>query len=82
MPQSIQVGGGKKMREIELSAGSIEYEDTGGNGPVVVLLHGFLMDASLWDGVTADLSVDHRCLAPTLPLGAHRHPVRADTLVL
>jgi pimeloyl-ACP methyl ester carboxylesterase len=66
------------MREIELSAGSIEYEDTGGNGPVVVLLHGFLMDASLWDGVIADLSVDHRCLAPTLPLGAHRHPMRAD----
>ncbi len=54
------------MREIELSAGSIEYEDTGGNDPVVVLLHGFLMDASLWKGVIADLSVYHRCLAPTL----------------
>jgi pimeloyl-ACP methyl ester carboxylesterase len=38
------------MREIELSAGTIEYEDTGGDGPTIVLLHGFLMDASLWDG--------------------------------
>lgn len=66
------------MHEIELSAGTIEYEDTG-EGPVIVLLHGLLMDASLWEGVMADLSVDHRCLAPTLPLGAHRHPMRADT---
>src|ERR1700733_12891380 len=61
------------MREIELSAGTIEYEDTGGDGPVIVLLHGLLMDASLWDGPIADLSADHRCVAPTLPLGAHRH---------
>jgi pimeloyl-ACP methyl ester carboxylesterase len=36
------------------------------------------MDASLWDGVIARLSGDYRCVAPTLPLGAHRHPVRAD----
>ncbi len=64
------------MREIELSAGTIEYEDTGGDGPTIVLLHGLLMDATLWDGVTADLSVDHRCVAPTLPLGAHRHAMQ------
>jgi pimeloyl-ACP methyl ester carboxylesterase len=66
------------MREIELSVGTIEYEDTGGDGPTVVLLHGLMMDASLWDAVIADLSVDHRCVVPTLPLGAHRHPVRGD----
>jgi pimeloyl-ACP methyl ester carboxylesterase len=65
-------------RRIELSAGTIEYEDTGGDGPVIVLLHGLLMDASLWDGSIADLAVDHRCVAPTLPLGAHRHAVHAD----
>ena len=65
------------MREIELSAGTIEYEDTGGDGPVIVLLHGLMMDASLWDGPIADLSVDHRCVAPTLPLGAHRHGMYA-----
>lgn len=66
------------MREIELSAGTIEYEDTGGDGPVLVLLHGLMMDTSLWDGLIADLSVDHRCVAPTLPLGAHRHAMHAD----
>ena len=30
------------------------------------------MDASLWDDVIAGLSPAYRCLAPTLPLGAHR----------
>jgi pimeloyl-ACP methyl ester carboxylesterase len=66
------------MTEIKLSAGTIEYDDTGGDGPVVVLLHGLLMDASLWDGPVGDLSADHRCVTPTLPLGAHRHPMDAD----
>ena len=63
--------------EIDLSAGTLDYLDTG-DGPAVVLLHGLLMDSSLWDGPIADLSTDHRCIAPTLPLGAHRHPVSGD----
>jgi pimeloyl-ACP methyl ester carboxylesterase len=66
------------MDMIELSAGTIEYVDTGGDGPVVVLLHGWMMDASLWDGPIADLAPSHRCLAPTLPFGAHHHAMRAD----
>jgi hypothetical protein len=65
------------VRQIQLSAGTIEYSDTGGDRPVLVLLHGLMMDASLWDGPMADLSADHRCVAPTLPLGAHRHAMRA-----
>lgn len=66
------------MKEIELSAGTIDYTDTGGDGPVLVLLHGLLMDASLWDEVIAELSAGHRCLAPVLPLGAHRRPMKPD----
>ena len=66
------------MPEIELSAGTIAYEDTGGTGPTVVLLHGLMMDASLWDGVVAELRADHRCVVPTLPLGAHRTAMRPD----
>jgi pimeloyl-ACP methyl ester carboxylesterase len=66
------------MRDVALSAGTIEYEDSGGDGPMLVLLHGLMMDASLWDGVIADLSADHRCVAPTLPLGAHRRGMDAD----
>ena len=66
------------MRRIELSAGTIDYEDTGGDGPAIVLLHGLMMDASLWDGPIAHLSGDHRCVAPTLPFGAHAHAMNAD----
>jgi pimeloyl-ACP methyl ester carboxylesterase len=62
-----------RTKAIDLSAGTIEYSDTGGDGPALLLLHGLMMDASLWDGLIADLSADHRCVAPTLPLGAHRH---------
>ncbi|MFE2611191.1 alpha/beta fold hydrolase [Streptomyces mirabilis] len=64
--------------EIELSAGTVAYRDTGGDGPVLVLLHGLMMDASLWDETINELAADHRCVAPTLPLGAHRHGMRAD----
>jgi pimeloyl-ACP methyl ester carboxylesterase len=66
------------MKELELAAGTIEYEDTGGSGPVVVLLHGVVMNGTLWRHVVADLRHDHRCVVPTLPLGAHRLPMRED----
>ncbi len=66
------------MPEIELTAGTIEYEDTGGEGPVLVLLGGLVMDGSVWDPLVADLRRDHRCVVPTLPLGAHRKAMRRD----
>lgn len=66
------------MHEIELSAGPIAYEDTAGPGPVVVLLHGLAMDGSVWSQVVQELRLDHRCLAPTMPLGSHRKPMRED----
>jgi pimeloyl-ACP methyl ester carboxylesterase len=64
--------------EVELSAGTIEYEDTGGPGPVIVFVHGLMMDGSLWRHVVAELHRDYRCVLPTLPLGAHRRPMRPD----
>ncbi|MGZ4202357.1 MAG: alpha/beta fold hydrolase [Thermoleophilaceae bacterium] len=66
------------MPELELSAGTIEYEDTGGDGPPIVFSHGLVMTGSLWRGVVAELRSDHRCILPTLPLGAHRTPMRPD----
>ena len=66
------------MQEIELSAGIIEYEDTGGSGPIVVLLHGLAMDGSVWRHVVRELRSDHRCVVPTMPLGSHRRPMRED----
>jgi len=57
------------MPEIELAAGTIEYQDTGGDGPVLVFLHGLTMDGSLWRKVVPGLVPDYRCVLPTLPLG-------------
>jgi pimeloyl-ACP methyl ester carboxylesterase len=66
------------MPKLELSAGTIDYQDTGGDGPVIVFVHGLMMDGSLWRNVVAELRSDYRCVLPTLPLGGHRHPMRAD----
>src|SRR5439155_4666525 len=66
------------MPEVELSAGTIEYEDTGGDGPVIVLLHGVAMNGSLWRKVVPELRREHRCIVPTFPLGGHRRPMRPD----
>lgn len=66
------------MPELELQAGTIEYEDSGGSGPVIVFVHGLIMDGSLWRHVVGELREDYRCVLPTLPLGAHRRPMHAD----
>jgi pimeloyl-ACP methyl ester carboxylesterase len=66
------------MPEVGLSAGPIEYEDTGGDGPVIVFLHGLTMDGSLWRKVVPGLSPDYHCVVPTLPLGGHRKPMKPD----
>lgn len=63
---------------LELPGGAIDYHDSGGEGPVLVFVHGLLMDGSLWEAVIADLAPDHRCVAPTLPLGAHRRAMAPD----
>jgi len=64
------------MAEVELQAGTIEYEDTGGSGPTLVFSHGVAMNGTVWRDVVADLRRDHRCVVPDLPLGAHRLPMR------
>lgn len=40
----------------------VEYEDTGGDGPVVLFNHGFLMDRTMFDDQVAALSADFRCI--------------------
>lgn len=64
-------------RRIELSAGIWEYDDRG-IGPVVVLLHGAMQNASVWDGVVDRLERHFRCVVPTLPLGGHAEPMDRD----
>lgn len=64
------------MPQVSLSAGTIEYEDSGGDGETLVFLHGLTIDSSVWREVVAELAPGHRCVLPTLPLGAHRIPMR------
>jgi pimeloyl-ACP methyl ester carboxylesterase len=66
------------MPEVELSAGVVEYGDTGGDGPAMVFIPGLAMDGRQWGGVTAQLRSAYRCLTPVMPFGAHRQPMRAD----
>ena len=54
------------------------YSDSGGDGPVVVLLHGVLMNDTLWEEVVEGLREWYRCIVPELPFGAHRTPMLDD----
>lgn len=69
------------MPTVRLTAGSIDYIDSGGSGPTVVFLHGVSMDASVWRKVIAELEPNVRCVAPTLPLGSHRRAMDRPDLV-
>ncbi|MYA25786.1 MAG: alpha/beta hydrolase [Acidimicrobiales bacterium] len=60
------------------AAAGFMYSDTGGDGPVVVLLHGVLTSGSLWDEVVDGLRDRYRCVVPELPFGAHRTPMPDD----
>jgi pimeloyl-ACP methyl ester carboxylesterase len=65
------------MPEVELAAGTIDYEDTGSQGPPIVFVHG-LSDSRHWRKVVAEMRGEFRCVAPTLPLGSHQRPMRPD----
>ena len=43
---------------IELSAEPIDYVDTDGDGPTVMLLHSILMNHTVWRDVNAELPSD------------------------
>ena len=65
------------MREVRLSRGLIHYAEHG-QGPTVVLLHGLLMDHTVWDAVLPGLPDGFRYIRPVLPLGAHSVPMNDD----
>ncbi|WP_338701519.1 alpha/beta hydrolase [Streptomyces sp. Q6] len=62
--------------QTELSVGPIAYDDTGGDGTPVVLLHGLAQDGTVWRHVVDELGASVRCIVPTLPYGSHRTPLR------
>ncbi len=53
------------------TAAGLMYSDTGGDGPVVVLLHGVLMNGTLWDTVTEGLGDRYRCIVGAAVWRAH-----------
>lgn len=67
---------------VDLPQGQVSYRATGpraSDRPPVVFVHGLLVDGRLWVGVADLLARDGvRAYAPTLPLGAHRVPMRPD----
>jgi pimeloyl-ACP methyl ester carboxylesterase len=66
------------MPTVDIAAGRIHYVERG-SGPVVVLLHGLLMNHTQWDEVIDLLPDGFRYVLPDLPLGAHSTPMHPDT---
>lgn len=66
-----------RMKEVSLPQGRLRYADEG-EGPVIVLIHGLLVSASLWSKVVPLLAKDFRVVVPDLPLGCHRVPMNPD----
>ena len=50
------------MSTASVNGARIAYDDTGGDGPPVVLAHGFLMDRSMFAPQVEALSADHRVI--------------------
>src|SRR5262245_28636229 len=70
------------MPTVDLPIGPVDYRAFGPGAagtPVAVFVHGFLVNAALWDPVAERLAADGvRCILPDWPLGAHRRPVPPD----
>jgi pimeloyl-ACP methyl ester carboxylesterase len=82
------------MPQIELSQGTIQYREEwpparngteegtrpeDGSAPAVLLIHGVLVDGRVWERLIPVLSeAGIRCIAPDLPLGAHRSAMADD----
>ncbi|MFD9949314.1 alpha/beta fold hydrolase [Nonomuraea sp. NPDC059023] len=70
------------MITIDLPQGTVGYRVAGpaeATAPPVVFVHAFLVDGSIWSGVSGHLAAHGiRSYAPDWPLGAHHTPLRPD----
>ncbi|CAA9585753.1 MAG: Hydrolase, alpha/beta fold family [uncultured Truepera sp.] len=73
----MRVDNSMRVRTVQLSQGPIQYLDIG-NGPVLLFVHGLLVNGEMWRKVYRPLSARFRCIVPTLPLGGHVEPMRED----
>lgn len=67
---------GASSRVVETSAGPVRVREVG-SGPTLLFVHGLLVDGRVWDATAAELAGGFRCVIPDLPLGSHRHAMRA-----
>ncbi|WP_024804573.1 alpha/beta fold hydrolase [Nocardia sp. BMG51109] len=65
------------MPVVDVPAGPVHYVEHG-DGPPVVLLHGLLMNHTVWDAVLELLPSGFRYIRPDLPLGSHPEPMRDE----
>lgn len=63
------------MKRVQLPQGEIAYVDVG-EGPVLMFVHGLLVDHRLWADVIERLRGRFRCIAPCFPVGSHATPMR------
>src|ERR1044071_127602 len=68
--------GSARMRGIKMT-----YEDTGGSGAPLVLLHGFPFDRSMWRGQASALGGEFRVVAPDLR-GLGETPLGGDDVTI
>ena len=66
------------MESVQLASGTVDYEDSGGDGRVIVFAGGLIMDATLWHPVVHLIGPEFRCVVPVLPLGGHRRAMNPD----
>ncbi|MGH3586846.1 MAG: alpha/beta fold hydrolase, partial [Pseudonocardia sp.] len=64
-------------QEVRLSAGLIRYHDVG-QGPALVFVHGYLVNANIWRTLVPLLAGSYRCIAVDWPLGSHTVPMAPD----
>lgn len=61
-------------RVAEVTAGRIHVREAG-EGPTVVLVHGFAVNGDLWRDLVPLLAPQHHCVTVELPTGGHAEPV-------
>lgn len=66
--------------QLELQkAGTLHYRDSGGDGPVLLFVHGVLINGTQWDEIASSFTDEYRVIIPELPLGAHPEPMPKGT---
>jgi pimeloyl-ACP methyl ester carboxylesterase/uncharacterized RmlC-like cupin family protein len=65
LPQSVPFPTGFSTRDVAVN-GTTLHVRTGGEGPAVVLLHGYGETGDMWAALAADLARDHRVVVPDL----------------